>query len=260
MRYFKLYLYFLKMNIKSLFEYKIDMIFSIISIFIWVGSGLVNLGIIYSNLSEMKGWSLSEVGFLYGMWSLTFAIYNAFGNSVFDIEDYVLTGKMDSMLAKPISPLFHIIAKRFNIMGVGFLLFGISAIVFFAQYVDVTWNFVNTMYITISSLLGGLLIFSTYLLCSCLSFIFVKSNTIISIGFDIHKFSQYPLCIYGKWVQAILVSIFPYAFSNYIPVAVILGKINSFYGIISPVVCILFFIIALLVWNKGLKKYEGTGS
>ena len=107
---------------------------------------------------------------------------------------------------------------------------------------------------------GGLLIFSTYLALGSLAFWFMRSSSAIRIGYDIHKFAQYPLGVYGRAVQIILLTILPYAFANYFPIAFLLGKVGGIYAVMSPLVCMIGFGVAIVIWKTGLKRYESSGS
>lgn len=260
MKLFMLYCSYFSVNIKRLVEYKADFVFNLFSVFIWVGTGLFNISIVFTKLTTFNGWSLAEIGLLYGMWSLTFSIYNAFGHGILDIENNIVSGKMDTLLTKPISPLFQLISSRISTMGLGFLIFGIVIMAISAQKVGLSWNILTISYLIITAVTGGLLIFATYLILGCLAFWFIRSNSAIRIGYDIHKFAQYPIDIYGTGIKIILATILPYAFTNYFPISFLLGKVNVFYGIISPIICLFVFGISILVWTLGLKKYEGSGS
>jgi len=260
MKLLRLYFDYFSVNLKRLAEYKTDFIFNLFSVFVWAGTGLFNIGIVFSKLKTFSGWSLAEVGLLYGMWSLTFSIYNAFGHGILDIENNIVSGKMDILLTKPISPLFQLISSRVNTMGLGFFIFGIVTMVISAYNVDISWNILNICYLIITSITGGMLIFATYLIIGCLSFWTIRSNSAIRIGYDIHKFAQYPLDIYGNGIKILLSTILPYAFTNFFPISFLLGKVSVFYGVISPLLCLIVFGISILVWAIALKKYEGTGS
>jgi len=255
-----LYCSYFKVNIKRLIEYRADFVFNLISVLVWVSTGLINIVIIFTGLKSLNGWNLAQIGLLYGMWSLTFSIYNAFGNGIMDIENLVVTGNMDTLLTKPISPLFQIICTRISTMGLGFLVFGVCLIVVSAAKVNLKWNIFKILYLIATSISGGLMIFSTYLILGCLAFWFMRSSAAIRIGYDIHKFAQYPINIYGTGIRVLLVTLLPYAFTNYYPISYLLGKSSLFFGIISPVICLFVFGISIKVWKLGLKKYEGSGS
>lgn len=237
-----------------------DFVFNFVSVIVWVSVGIINIGIIFTKIKTFNGWSFPDIGLLYGMWSLTFSIYNAFGNGILDIETNIVSGKMDTILTKPISPLFQIISARISTMGLGFLVFGIVVMFISVQYIPLQWNIFKVAYLIFTSITGGMLIFATYLILGSLAFWFIRSNSAIRIGYDIHSFAQYPIEIYSQAIKLILITIIPYAFTNYYPVAFLLGKVGIFYGIISPIVCLFVFGLSIKVWALGLKKYEGSGS
>jgi ABC-2 type transport system permease protein len=260
MKIINIYLSFIIVNIKRLLEYKVDFVFNMIAIIVWLSTGLINISIIFTTLDTFNGWDLSQMGLLYGMWSLTFSIYNAFGNGILDIEKNIITGKMDTLLTKPVSPLLQIICSKISTMGLGLLFFGITIVIISASKVNIEWNVFKIIYIIITSFTGGILIFSTYLILGSLAFWFIRSKSAIRVGYDIHTFSQYPIDIYSKNIKFILIGVLPYAFTNYFPVAFILGKVGIFYGVLSPIISIIIFFISIKIWNLGLKNYEGTGS
>lgn len=260
MRYFSLFVCYTKTNLRRLMAYKVDFMFNLLAVIVWIVAGLVNLAILFSSTKSLAGWAFPEVCFLYGMWSLTFAIYNTFGAGILDLEEYIVSGKMDCILLKPVHPLFQITTLRINTMGIGFLLIGIVCILVSGVAVDISWSVGLFLYLLLAVLSGSVLVFSSFLFLSTLSFWLLKANSLVKVGYDIHKFSQYPISIYNNGIQFLLITLFPYAFSNYFPVAYILGKTSAVYGVLSILVCILMFFIALWFWNISLKKYEGCGS
>lgn len=252
--------WYLKINIKKLMIYKGDLAFNVFATFLWIGSGLFNILILFDKITALRGWSLMEMAMLYGMWSLTFAIYNVFGNGILEIENHIVKGSMDLVLTKPISPLFQIVFSRISPSGVAFLLFGIIFTYLSSLKVGVLWNVEKIFYMIITVVIGGGLIFATYLILASLAFWYFKSNSAVKIGYDIHKFAQYPISIYSKEISILLMTVFPYAFTNYFPIAFLLGKVDVCYGILSPVVGIVVMLLAFLIWRRGLYNYESSGS
>lgn len=259
-RLIQIYLFYFKINIKKLLVYRSDFIFNLISVTIWIAAGFFNITILFSNTHSLGNWGYNEVGLLYGMWALTFAVYNFFGNGILDIEDYIISGKLDILFLRPINPLLQIVCSRLNTMGLGFLVIGIVLVAVFSSGCAISWSLPLIIYFVAATLSGGLLIFGTYLALGSLAFWFLRSNAAIKIGYDLHKFAQYPLSIYGKPIKILLICIFPYAFTNYYPVLFILGKTKMIYGLSSPLICMAGFLLSLSIWRAGIKKYEGSGS
>ena len=259
MRYISLWIAYLKVNMKRLLEYRADFVFNLISVFIWTATGLFNVLIMFTKITSFYGWGKYEVCLLYGMWSLTFSIYNAFGSGILNIENDIINGKLDISLIKPIDPLFIIVTSRINTMGIGFLIFGLCCIIYSLIKLNL-FLIPLIIYFLISAITGGGLIFATYLILACFSFWIKRSSNAIRVGYDIHKFAQYPLDIYGKGIKILLSTLFPYVFTNYYPTAFMLGKTSVFVGMISPIVCLLAFFLSIVFWKISLARYESTGS
>ena len=74
------------------------------------------------------------------------------------------------------------------------------------------------------------------------------------------KVAQYPIDIYAKWFRIFFTFIVPFGLVNYYPVLYLFGKDNNwFYGIV-PTFAFIFLIPCLLIWKRGIKHYESTGS
>ena len=259
-RLIKLYFFYFRLNLKRLTEFRADFLISLFAMIMWALGGLIEIYILLLNITEINGWDYGEMTLLYGMWSLTFAIYQAFGHGITEIEADIINGKLDIILCKPIQPLFQIMTSRISTMGIGMFLLGLFTVAISMSMVSISWTLGRVLYLMFSALTGGIMIFSMYLILMCVAFWSGKSRMLVRLGYDVHMFARYPVTIYGLGIKIVLMSIFPYAFTNYYPVAVILGKEPPIYAWISPIISLLIMGIALTVWKRGLRRYEGSGS
>lgn len=254
-----MFFYLLRLNMKRCLAYKLDFSFKLGSVIIWISAGVFNMYLINFNFNRFENWNFYELNLLYAIWSLTFGIYNAFGNSILDFDKLTITGKIDIFLITPCSPLFLITFSKINIMGLGFILFGILSSTF--SIISLRIALEKIIFLFLYSILGGVLIYSIFLIFASLSFFGTKSRELLRLGYNIHKFSQYPLSIYQEIPRIIFGYIFPFAFSNYLPVSLTLGKIeNIWVKLLCFTIPILLFIVAYIFFNFSLTKYEGTGS
>lgn len=93
----------------------------------------------------------------------------------------------------------------------------------------------------------------------------MRSTTIVDITiYAVRNFINYPISIYAKSVQFALTFLIPYAFVNYFPSTVLLGKEASFgipalaFG--TPVLGIVLFLLSIHVFYFGVRRYESTGT
>ena len=82
---------------------------------------------------------------------------------------------------------------------------------------------------------------------------------------NMRKFAIYPLSIYNKFIQAILIFVVPFAFVNYFPAQFFLRKADmaaypEWLMYISPVVGIALYLFAYSFWRFSLRFYKSTGN
>ena len=72
--------------------------------------------------------------------------------------------------------------------------------------------------------------------------------------------AQYPIGIFKKGVIFIFSFIIPYASVNYYPLLYFVGKSNSVWHLLSPILCFIYLIPCIYLFNYGVKHYTSTGS
>lgn len=251
--------YLLKLSLKKLALYKLDFLFQILAVFIWISAGLFNIYIINFNFNTLAGWNFKELNLLYAIWALSFGIYNAFGNSILDFDKNVLFGKLDYYLIKPINSLLLITFSKINIMGLGFIIFGLVDTVIAINFMDISIG--KVLYLFFTGITGGILIYSILLFFSCFSFFGIKTRQILRTLYDIHKLGQYPFSIYAKPIRIVFGYIIPFIFSNFLPVCFVLNKNNNYLiALACTVLPFIMLFFALWFYSTSLKHYEGAGS
>jgi ABC-2 type transport system permease protein len=74
-------------------------------------------------------------------------------------------------------------------------------------------------------------------------------------------FGRYPLDIYNPLIRFLLSWIIPFGFAAFYPSAKLLGH-TEYDGVFLalPVVASVSVILAILLWNRGVRNYSSTGS
>jgi ABC-2 type transport system permease protein len=76
---------------------------------------------------------------------------------------------------------------------------------------------------------------------------------------------QYPLEMFGRGFRMLVTGLVPFAFLNYYPARWLLGKTvpgdgSYWLSFLSPLVTAVVLGIASVVWQRGIKRYNSTGS
>ena len=145
--------------------------------------------------------------------------------------------------------------------GLGLTLFIVSA-----NKIGIIWNFTNILYYVITVIGGVLIQGAIFLVVASLSFYFIKTNNIREVLYwNMRKFAGYPISLFPKLIQMLMIFVVPFAFVNYFPSQFLLhkGDMNQypeFFIYLSPFVGIILFSLSYLFWRFSLLKYKSSGN
>lgn len=108
----RLYWLLLSAGIRARMEYKFNFISSVL---IQAASGLYDFLVIAVMLWRFKsvhGWTVYEVGLLYGVSRVGYELYRVFGNELERFGTYIVKGDFDTVLTRPWPALFVILARN----------------------------------------------------------------------------------------------------------------------------------------------------
>lgn len=261
MRYIKLYFLCMKMNLKTMGQYKTDFFIGALSTLLMQISSLIFLWAIFENINTFAGWTFYEVVFVYGIFTVCRGLNHMFFDNLWIIgKEFIRRGTFDILLIRPAGTLFQIIAQKFQVDGIGTFVLGVVVSILGYSHLGISVGIGGGLLIFLFTLLGTGIIAVINLIFSVSSFWTVRSNNIIWMVFSLADFAQYPLTIYHPVIRFILTYIIPYGFVSYYPISFILKK-GSVKVVISEIIVLsVLCLIAKVLWSIGKKKYESAGN
>ncbi len=228
------------------------------------GLDFVGLWIMFSHLDDLAGFSLAEVGFLYGASSLGLGIADTLIGSVERIGTYVRTGRLDQMLTKPVPLLVQVCADQFTLRRLGRITQATVVFGWAATHVD--WTPARVLMAVVMVVSGAAVFFGLFVGFSCVQF-WTTDATEFANAFTYGgaTLTQYPLSIFPREVMLALTFAIPIAFVNWYPALFVLGRgdpfgMPSWLQFASPLAAVAAVAAALLVWRTGVRHYTSTGS
>ena len=143
---------------------------------------------------------------------------------------------------------------------------GIVLFVISANRVGIQWNPAMAVYYIIAVISGVLIQGAIFLFFSSISFYVVETGSLKEIFYwNMRKFAIYPLSIYNRVIQSVLIFVVPFAFVNYFPAQFFLHKADmvvypEWLMYISPVVGVTLYLLAYAFWRFSLRFYKSTGN
>lgn len=257
----------LKMAARGRLQYRLDSFVATLAVFVREAANIVVIYLALLKFDKINGWNVDEMLFLFSVLFLTYAIVVALFADLRDFSSMIREGRFDRLMVRPRGLLFQLILNNADVLAtaghgtLGILLFLISA-----GKVGIVWD-VPTIVYYISAIIGGVLIQGgIFIFFSALSFYFVETNSIREIFYwNMRKFAGYPISIYNKVIQILLIYVVPFAFVNYFPAQYLLRKEDmalypELYMYMAPVVGIVIYVLAYGFWRISVKRYTSTGN
>lgn len=260
-KYITLYFEFLKQNIKTMLEYKSDFVIGVISTLITQFYGIFFVWVIFENIKVIHGWTFYEITFVYGLLTLAKGLDMFFFDNLHALGiEYVKEGKFDIFMIRPLSPLFQLISSYTQQDGIGLLILGSIVVSKSLAELKIHFGPVDVMLLIIFVISGAAIISAINLIFATTGFKTMNSHVVMSSVNAFQEFAFYPIAIYPKFIGFVLTWIFPYAFASFYPADYFLNKEYGVLSVLTPVIAVILWIIALKVWRWGLRNYESTGS
>lgn len=99
---------------------------------------IIGLWVLFDRFKMVKGWTIFEVGLIYGIVQMGFSIAEAFARGFDMFHHMVKQGEFDRCLLRPINPLFQVALQEVQIMRVGRLLQGLCVLTWSAYHMPLS--------------------------------------------------------------------------------------------------------------------------
>jgi len=178
----------------------------------------------------------------------------------------VKAGDFDRLLLRPRSTVLQLAGTDVMLVRAGQFAQGLAVMIWAVSAAGIAWTPAKAIAI-IAGILGGACLFSgLFVLQATLSFWTVDSLEIVNtVTYGGRETAEFPLTIYAPWFRRFFTWIVPLAAINYFPVVYALGRTDPLgtpriFQCLSPLIGILFLIMATRVWEFGVRHYRSTGS
>ncbi|MCW5983264.1 MAG: ABC-2 family transporter protein [Bryobacteraceae bacterium] len=253
--------YFIQYS-KVRLAYRGDFIISVVTTIGATLFGIAVVWLIFKGAPRVAGWTFYEIVFLYGFSLLPMSVFNMLSiNLYYFSEIYIVEGKFDRVLLRPVNSLFQILFEQFRLEALGDTVLGLFLIVTCARRIGLELGAGDWLFIAAATVCGCLIYLAIFLLLTCISFWMEDRVGVIPPVYNMLTFGRYPMDIYNPFIKFLLSWVVPFGFATYYPTAAVL-KQDEFriYAWLMPVVTVVFGALSLFVWKRGVRNYSSTGS
>ncbi len=257
-------------QVRSQMQYRSSFVLEAIAQFAGNVLDFVVVIIFFARLPSLGGWTLPEIGLLYGLSSVAFGVSDmviaGFDYAYFG-PNMVRLGEFDRVLIRPVNVFLQVLTSQFTLKRLGRIGQGVIVLGWALLALDRAWTPLQIGYMIVT-IAGGVFFFAgLFIFGSGISFWTVDSLEVMNMATYGGQFlTQYPMTIYSDFLRSFFTFVIPTAFINYYPALWLLGRPDPLSGpigllaLLAPFICVLMFSAGVALWRRGVRHYASTGS
>ena len=253
---------FVTQELKRMMEYKGDFVVGIIGFLLGQFFNITFLWIIFAQIPNLMGWTLSQIVFIYGFSLIPKGLDHLLFDNLWAIGHWtVAKGDFDKYLTRPIDTLFHVMVEKLQIDALGELLMGIALICVTVPQLAIEWGIVKILLILLVIPFATLIYTGIKIATAAIAFWTKRSGNVTYMFYMVNDFAKYPTTIYNRGVRAIITYVIPFAFTAFYPANYILTGENPLFNIgLTVLISVIIMAIGIFIWRRGIRAYESAGS
>ncbi len=261
-RHLRLFGLYFAQYAKVRLAYKADFIIAFFSSMAATVLGFGFVLVLFTKIPKLQDWSFYEILFLYGFSLIPLGFFNVVSWNLYEFGDiYIIEGRFDRIMLRPVDTLFQVLFEKFRLESLQEVATGLLVVAISARKLNITWHAADFVWFAVMVAAGTFIYLAVFLILTAVSFWFEDRVGIVPPVFNMLTFGRYPLTIYNVFIQFLLSWIVPFGFASFYPTTHFLGRqAFAMYFHLVPLVAVMFFALAVIVWNRGVANYSSTGS
>ncbi len=257
----KLYLHYVSIHIRSIMQYKLSFLLTVIGQFLVSFNVFLGILFMFTRFSSVKGFTYSEVLLCFSIMLMEFSLAECVACGFDLFPNMVRKGDFDRILTRPRNEILQVLGSNFELTRIGRMLQSVVMFIYGISTSDISWDFGKILTVVFMLIGGMILFFGIFLIYAALCFFTLEGLECMNILTDgAREYGKYPLSIYGKGVLKFCTYVVPYALVQYYPFLYLTERTNNPFYIFIPLLAVFFLIPALFLWKFGVHRYQSSGS
>ena len=193
-RHFRLLVQYFAQYAKVRLAYKADFIIAFFSSMAATVLGFGFVLVLFSKIPRLQDWSFNEVMFLYGFSLIPLGFFNVISWNLYDFSEiYVIEGKFDRVLLRPVSTLFQVVFEKFRLESLQEVVTGIVVVAICVHRLHLTLRIPDYLWFVVMIVCGAAIYLAVFLILTAVSFWFEDRVGIVPPVFNMLTFRPLPL-------------------------------------------------------------------
>jgi ABC-2 type transport system permease protein len=256
MRLLRLFGVLFSLSLRRQLAFRADMVFDVLVNIVGLLSSFAALSVVFTRTDSLGGWHIDQAIVLLATFQIISGLRAAFvepglqwfGNTVKD-------GTFDALLVQPAPAVFLVttnacapLALMQVVLGCGLLGYGVNSV-----SVGSVVSWVVLVIAATAIMWAGRMLLA--------AIVFWAPDLTLDIIYDsIWQFARYPVNMYKSALRGVLTYCIPVAFLSTVPAGALVGRTGTVMIAVAVAVAGVLWVITLVAWRFGLRRYTSATS
>jgi ABC-2 type transport system permease protein len=219
------------------------------------------VGVVFSQTNALGDWMVWELTALCGVYFIMLGGINMIlSPSLSQFIDDVRQGTLDFTLTKPEDAQLLVSISRVQMWKLLDVMLGIGVVGYAVRQLGEQISWTDASLFGVSLLLGGIIVYSFWIMLATLAFWFIRVENIFFIFWSMYNAGRWPVTIYPGWLKWILTAIVPIAFAVTVPAEAIAGRLSIDTLWLAVGLAGVLLVASRQFWKFGVKHYAGASA
>lgn len=261
MKIIKLAWSYLRIGIANELQYRVNFFIQLLQSFIALATGLIVLWLVFSQTTELGGWSQPELLAVMGIYMLVGGIIqSAIQPNMQRLMNEIQDGTLDFALTKPVDGQILVSIREFRFWQLTDGLVGLVVIVIAIVQLKEQVGILQAFAFIAALILGGIMIYCFWLILTTTAFWIIRIWELVNLFQGLYAAGRWPVTIYPQWLRIGLTFLVPVAFAITVPAQALTNRLTPLTLVGALGLAVLLMGLARVIWRMGVRSYSGASA
>ena len=235
-------------------------LWSLVELF-WMSVNILMISVIYRHTDSVAGWTKYEMLLLVGSSMLIQRfLMGFFWSSIYELSKNIRTGHFDFFLAQPGNVMFMSTTRKLDPDGLINSVIAMAVVAYSAHQLQLQPNFLDLAIYAFLIFCGLAIHYSILVITMALSFWITSAQGVEGSYFTLMEFSRLPREAFKGLSSVVFVWILPVVVVSNSPARTLLHGFDPMWTLWLFAVALVWFAAAVVIFNRGLRRYSSASS
>lgn len=251
----------LRLSTLNELQYRVNFFVYVFQSLLSLGTGLVVVWLVFSNVTELNGWSRPELLVVLGTFTLLGGVIRAVVQpNMLRLIEEIHDGTLDFVLVKPVDAQLFTSIRQIQVWQFVDVVAGVIVIGVGVTQLDTELTVARLVAFGAMITLGAMMVYCFWLIMTTVAFWVLRMEQIAYLFEGAYQAGRWPVTVYPGWMRVSLTFLVPIAFAVTVPAEALTGRLSGSTIALAVALAAALLVGARWFFKVGVRRYAGASA